>query len=115
MITISKLTEELSKKMLQLENDGSGMKKMDRTKIANRITFLRTTISYLEQDNREVFLESELERLNTRIQLINDDYSDWIPTRYFEKEKDKLKEYLKVTGVPKLKNQVRALRFILDK
>lgn len=115
MITINKLTEELSTLMLRLDNDGPKMKKMERTKMANRITFLRQTITYLEQDNRQEFLEKELNRLNNRVQLINDGYADWIPAKWFEKEKDKLKEYLKEMGVPKLKTQIKALRFILDK
>lgn len=115
MVTINKLTEEVSALMLRLYNDGLKMKKMERSKITNRITFLRTTITYLEQDNREQFLEAELKRLNNRVQLINNDYEHWIPSKYYVKENEKLKDYLKETGVPKLKLQIRALRFILNK
>jgi hypothetical protein len=115
MIPINKLTQEVSTLMLRLDNDGLKMKKMERSKITNRITFLRTTITYLEQDNREDFLSSELDRLNKRVQLINDGYADWIPSKYYEKEKDQLKDYLKEMGIPKLKAQIKALRFILNK
>lgn len=115
MITINKLTEEVSTLRLLLDNDGQKMKKMERTKTANRITFLMTTITYLEQDNREEFLLKELERLNKRSQLIHDGYSDWVPNKYFVKEKDKLAEYLKMMDIPKLKTQIKALRFILNK
>lgn len=114
MITINKLTAEVAAKSRQLDEDGHTMRKSEKTKIANRIAFLRQTIAYLEQDNREEFLKGELERLQKRKDLIQKDYVNWIPNKYFEKEKHKITEYYKEMGIPKLNSQIKALRFILD-
>lgn len=115
MIEIRKITDEISQLRYRIDNEGIAIKKTQRTKIINRITFLTTTIAYLEQDNREEFLNSELDRLNKRVSLINKDYINWIPSKYYEKENHKLKDYIKEMGVPKLKAQIKALRFILNK
>lgn len=114
MITINKLTAEIAAKSKQLDDDGFRMKKTEKTKIVNRISFLRQTITYLEQDNREDFLKQELDRLQKRKDLIQKDFVNWIPNKFFEKEKHKLKEYEKEMDIPKIDRQIKALKFILN-
>lgn len=107
------MTEEVSRLKLHLDN--ADLKKAQVTKIKSRIEFLKMSIAYLEQGNREEYLQEKLDKIENRITLINQSFQDWVPTKYFEKDKDKLKEFQKEMGIPRLKLQRRALLFLLDK
>ena len=112
MLDINKVTQEISNCLSSMDNDG--LTKGQISKVKNRINFLKIVIRYLESGPSTEFLKKEISRLTNRIQLINDQFADYLPTQYFEKEKDKLKHYLKECGVPKLKIQLKALRFIYN-
>lgn len=94
MIEAKNITNEISALSLHLDNNAGDMNKSDPS---------------------EQFISDEIKRLNKRRQIINDSFLAWIPSKYFEKEKDKLKYYEKENDVPKLKIQIKALIFILDK
>lgn len=111
MININKVVEELSRKRQELDNltttKGS-------TRLKGQINFLTTVAHYLRSFPSEEFIHSEMGRIKNRILLFNDQYEKWIPNRLFKDEKEKFSEYLKEMGVPKLKLQLRALRYIAN-
>lgn len=115
MIEITKIGREISELSLRLDNESKDMKRTEKNKVNKKIQFLRHVMAYLNSFPSEQFVTSEISRLSKRRQLIADSYSAWIPSKYFEKDKDKLKEYEKENGIPKLKIQLKALKFILDK
>lgn len=115
MIDIKKVVKEISDLSYRLENESDELRRTEKIKINKKIQFLRHVMAYLNTFPSEDFIFSEITRLNNRRKLINDQYEAWIPSRYFEKENEKLKEYAKENGIPKLKIQLKSLKFILDK
>jgi hypothetical protein len=113
MITMDKVLDEISAKMLEL--DEVGIETRTVNKVKKRIAFLRTVARYLESDPSDDFLSKEIERLANRINLIHIEFAKYIPTKYFEKDKDRLKYYLDENDVPRLRLQLSALRFIANK
>jgi len=105
--------DELSAKTKEL-NDNLGGKIGVIRKIQSRILFLKMVIAFLESGPTDEFLKSEIERLSARYKKIMDLYPSWTPTQYFEKDKDRLKEFEKLNDIPKLRMQTRALRYIAD-
>lgn len=114
MLEINKVTNDLSKAKLDFDNDSINLTKREQVSANNKILFLRHVLAYLNTFPSEEFVKSEIGRLRNRLQLINDQFKEWVPTQYFETDKEKLKEYLKEMGVPKLKIQIKALTFIIN-
>src|ERR1700761_7841556 len=98
MIQINKVMDELSAKTKEL-NDNMGGKIGVIRKIQARIAFLKMVIAFLESGPTDEFLKSEIERLSTRYKKIMELFPAWTPTQYFEKEKDKLKEFEKLNDI----------------
>jgi hypothetical protein len=113
MIQIKKVMDELSSKTKEL-NDNLGGKKGVIRKLQSRILFLKMVVAFLETGPTDEFLKGEIGRLSARYKKIMDLFPAWTPTQYFEKEKDKLREFEKLNDIPKLRMQTRALRYIAD-
>jgi len=69
---------------------------------------------YLESDPSNDFVLKEIQRVNGRIQKLYDGFAHWEPGQTFDNDRKKLAFYLKECDVPKLRLQLRALRFISD-
>jgi hypothetical protein len=115
MITILEINLEISKEENRLSACGEEIKKADKEKILSRIIFLRQAGIYIQQSDRAGFINSECLRLINRIRLIKSGFKDWIPERKYKSEKAKLKSYLNECGVPKLNEQLKAIKYILQK
>lgn len=110
MISINKVVDAISDKRLQL--DGDGLKTGQINKLKGQIAFLTTASHYLRTFPTDDFVKSELKRLANRIKLIEDDFGKWIPNKQYPNERKKFSEYQKQMDVPKIKMQIRALKFI---
>lgn len=115
MVEINKVVDEISRLSDNLSRDSHKMKRSEEKRELTKINFLRHVASYLNSFPSEEFIDSEIKRLEDREALINKQYPVWIPSKYFATDKEKLKEYKKEMGVPKIKVQLRALKFIINK
>lgn len=115
MLELNKVVDEISRLEKSLSDRSSELTRAQEKKEMSKINFLRLVCTYLKTFPSEEFVEAEIKKLNNRRNMINKNFDSWIPTQYFEKEKDKLKEYDKQMGVPKIKAQLRALKFINNK
>jgi hypothetical protein len=111
MIQLKQVMDEISIKTRDL-NDNLGGKKGVISRIQGQLSFLKLVVSYLETGPSDDFLKQEINRLEARYTKIMEHFPVWTPTQYFEKEKDRLKEFQKINDLPKLKLQMRALRYI---
>ena len=103
--------DEISIKTREL-NDNLGGKQGVINRLKGQLSFLKLVVAYLESGPSDDFLKQEIDRLEARYLRIMEHYPVWTPTQYFEKEKDRLKEFQKLNDLPKLKLQMRALRYI---
>lgn len=114
MIELSKVIDQISAKRLAL--DETGIKKGQVTKLKGQISFLTIVAHYLRTFPTDEFVNSELNRLNKRVKLIEADFEKWIPNKQYPEntkgDRKKFSDYQKEMGVPKIKLQTRALRFI---
>lgn len=110
MIDAVKISQEIADLRIKLGDEDIKTAQVNRIK--KRILFLKHVAIYLESSPTEAFIRSESDRIQKRINLISADYPRWITSKFFIKEKEKLKEYLKENEVPKLKMQLSALFFI---
>lgn len=99
---------------LRQELDNGGLKPRQISAKKDRIELLKMVISYLESGPADDFLKKEIERLINKINLIHADFEKWVPSKYYVKDKDKLNDYLKMQGIPKIRTQLSALRYIAD-
>lgn len=115
MVKINKVVDEISRLSDNLSRDSHKMKRSEEKRELKKINFLRFVASYLNSFPSEEFVNGEIKRLENRKSMINQQFTSWIPSKYFEKEKEKLKEYEKEMGIPKIRMQLRALKFIINK
>lgn len=85
-----------------------GLKQVQVSRRKNRIEFLKHVKLYLESDPKEQFIDLEIDRLQNKIAVLSnrfnrDDYKD--PTTAFKK-------YEKDFDIPKMRTQLRTLRYI---
>lgn len=95
-------------------HDRSLMKARELNVARKRVAFLNICIAYLKEYPAKEFIEKEINRLENRLLLIDQNYEPafWKTEMTFLSDKSKFKDYQKDNGVPKLKEQIRALRFI---
>ena len=86
-----------------------------KKKLKLRIPFLRMCVMYVESNPSDDFINSEIERINNRIEKISDGFEYWktLPREKEVGDKKLLTFYYKEMGVPKLRRQLQALRFLL--
>ena len=117
MIKISKVKADLANSKRYLEENASDMKKGQVSSHKKKIAFLSLIHNYLKSDPDLKFITSEVSRLAKREKVIYAGYEVWSETpntKQFKNDKDKLKFYQKENGIPKIKTQLKALRFILN-
>ena len=74
----------------------------------NRVAFLNHISMYLENNPDELYLGREIGRIENRMKLIYDQY----PGEWSLVDKDTKKKYEQENDIPKLRLQLRVLRFI---
>lgn len=97
--------------------DGKYTKPREKSAAIARVQFLRLVEMYLKENPTIEFLDREIERLENRNNIIIDSYDE--PVYKITKgikgstdPKDVKKRYESDMGIPHLKLQIRALRFI---
>lgn len=107
--TITSELKELIKEASE-EDDQKVVKKLKK-----RISFLRMCAMYIESKPTNEFVEGEILRINNRIELISDGFEYWasLPREESLSGSKLLTFYYKEMGVPKLRRQLQALRFLL--
>lgn len=86
-----------------------------KRKLKLKIPFLRMCAMYIESNPTNEFVEGEILRINNRIELISDGFEYWasLPREESLSGSKLLTFYYKEMGVPKLRRQLQALRFLL--
>lgn len=106
---IKKEIEEISNTLKTQE-----LKKPEERKLRKKIPYLRTCILYLETTPSPSFLKQEIERIENKITLRMSGFVlegvDQMPKSFALKAR---KNYEKQYDVPKLREQVRTMRFLL--
>lgn len=112
MKTIADIQREIADIKHEIEN--TEMKKAAETKLRKRIAYLRTCVLYLETNPSPSFLKDEIEKLETKISLRMINFSiadaDIKPKTVLSKIK---KEYEKQFDIPKLRDQIKTIRYLL--
>lgn len=103
MITIKELESQI--KVISDEIFNTQLKKADETRLRNKISFLRQCIMYLKSNPSAEFVCSEINRLDKKISAI----MSRVPDSF---NKESLKEFKKMYDIPKLRTQLRTLRFL---
>jgi hypothetical protein len=86
-----------------------GMTKYQYARAKSRLAFLKVIEMYLENAPEELFISREIKRLENRISLICNNFND----SEYKDPKEARKKFEKEMGIPDLRTQLRALRFIL--
>lgn len=111
MRSIKDLEEEIFSLRFSLESE----KDEDRLKKGKRdLEFKEEIVSYLKSGVTEDFIRSEIDRLSNRLTLIKQGYEYWLPPVKYASEEAKIKAYNKEMGAPKVKTQLKALRYIFN-
>jgi len=129
MKTVNELSAEISTNKFEAERLDADFKKTKHTdidkarrkhksavdKIFSRIEFLTTCLRYVETDPSKEFISKEVDRIESRINLIDDGYAYWRTINMLSAmEAERIKEYNKQMGLSTLKSQLQCLKFILN-
>jgi hypothetical protein len=111
MITIKEVEDE----MLDLqETDTESMKKQEINRLRKRMLFLRSIRTYLETKPTDYFVISELAKTKKLITALLGRFSHGKITNSNIITAMK-KNYEKENGIPKMRDHVRALQYLLKK
>lgn len=94
-----------------LEEATDKVTKRERTKIGNRVVFLKMCLLYLESGATEEFVRKEYDRLHNKVRLIDEGYDYF---KLFCAAEDPRHEYELETGLPRLKEQLKTIEFLLN-
>lgn len=86
----------------------------ERTRLRNKMEYLKGIELYLESNPTEVFLLQEKERLTKAINTRRDNFKAWMANQVYMSEKIGLKKYEQQVGIPDLKRELKTINFILD-
>ncbi len=81
-----------------------------------RYSFLKLCKVYLEGDPLEGFIKAEKMRIQNRIKVINEGYKPnqrLIDAELKKEERKEHKDYNNIMGLPKCKQQLKAINFLL--
>lgn len=113
-----KTKQEIQERISQLEASDPRLFKHDEMKErAEEAAYLRSIRNYLETEPTEEFVRSEAEKLELKLNTIEDAFEVWLskrPEPYSKSEKQWKAEYNKEMGVKNLNNQLDNLKFILS-
>lgn len=116
MKTVKQIEKEIVRAKTELSANLSVLKTRDFNRIQKEIEGYELCELYLRTAPSESFVLSEAERLEKRLSLIDEQYIP--PPNHKMMQRKELtkakKEYEKEYQVPKLKSQLKFLRFILD-
>jgi hypothetical protein len=79
-----------------------------------RLAFLRTCRAYLNSGPDPDFIQSEVNRIATRLGLISEQYDLWLPDRTFDSLKQRREAYDRMFGVKELETQLKTLEYLLS-
>lgn len=94
----------------ELSKTKSGVTQLRKAR--KRVPFLNQCLQYLESSPEESFIKKEIARIEKIIQNVSDRF---VAAGYKDltAEKKARKEFLKEYGIPKMKEQLKTLKFIL--
>lgn len=115
MITINDVNEELKKLYDPNIAYNQNIKKgKQRKEFQKRAVFLKNIKLYLERSPTSSFIKSEIERIENRIELLMNQFFA-IHIAYNPSMSPLRRKYEKENDIPKLKMQLKTLRFILKR
>ena len=115
MKTERQLKEEMDS--IQVDLSTKDLKKMQISRLKKRYSFLKLCVHYLQSQPTKEFLQSEKERLNNKINLINAGY---VPNEMYLKqglhkeEKKEHKDYNKIMSMAKYQEQLKSIKFLIS-
>ncbi len=86
------------------------LKRNQLARAKNRILLLKDILRYIEGMPEEGFVKNEIKRLENRINRFLNEFNP----KDYKDPKAALKKYEADMGIPKLRKQIRVLRFILN-
>lgn len=96
---------------------GLDLKKIHITRMKKKYAFLKVCKMYLQTTPTRDFLDKEKERLSTRVNLINAGYvpdKRLIQANMRKEEQAEHRDYNKIMGLPKIKEQLKSIIFLLS-
>lgn len=84
---------------------------VEKNRIRKRLQFLRSIAIYMEHSPSITFVESQLELCHKKMEVIHREFEHRYPSYCDAKAK---REFMKGKGLPELKKQVEALKYILQ-
>jgi len=110
---------EIKNEMTSLQSElcTKGLNKTEISKIKKRFEFLKICKAYVETEPTHDFLHREKERLQNKIKLINAGYKPdkrLIDMGFKKEEQRDHLDYNKIMGLPKFKEQLRSINFMLS-
>jgi hypothetical protein len=116
MKTVNDINKEiLSIHKLLVEAEKNNLKKSKKKVLSKKLSWYNHIRLYLETKPREEFVREELETVMFRIARINADYIYWSAGRSLTAYKDPKKTYTNEMGLPVLNEQLKTLKYILEK
>ncbi|MDD4971930.1 MAG: hypothetical protein PHT07_21090 [Paludibacter sp.] len=111
-----KTAQQLKVKILQLTSEAQHKEtQQKRVKaIKKRLTFLRFCLKYIETNPSEECLKRQLNECEHQIAVYDSRFSDF-EARQVKELKNVRQYYDGINGIPKLKEQIRTVNFILSK
>jgi len=116
MKSISQIDNEINGLQVQLSTS-KDLKKSDVTKIKKRHSFLKICKMYIESNTTHEFLNKEKDRLQNKVNLINAGYvpdKRLINSGLKKEEQKEHQDYNKIMDLPKFKEQLRSVIFLLS-
>ncbi|MBW1612428.1 MAG: hypothetical protein JRJ57_00305 [Deltaproteobacteria bacterium] len=115
MKTVRQVEKEIKQKAEELSeelNGGRGYNKRRVSLLKNKIATLKQIKTYLQCNPREEYLKGEKDRIEKRIESIEEKYltwAQWNATRH----KEPRDAFEKEMGIPRMKTQLEQLKVIL--
>lgn len=112
MITIKSLKTEKEKVVDEIKN--GDLKKVKENRLRKRIAYLDTCIKYLETHPDESYMKLEIGKLETKMNFRMECFKPLNELMLSKKDLSKMKKaHEKQYEIPKLREQIKTLRFIL--
>lgn len=116
MKDIPSINQEINDITFRLTKSTEELKKGEENKLRKRIPFLKHCIMYLESGPNPQFLKAEISKVETKINLrmgqfpLDQYQSDGVDKKTVSRLR---REHEKKYEIPKLREQVRTLRYLL--
>jgi hypothetical protein len=107
MRRLEEVNEEISK---LLETNRRETKRTVLSRILKRLEFLKLIKNYLTENPTEEFVSKEIARIENRINAL----MALFDAKAYKEPKKAMEKFERDNGIPKLREQLRALRFILN-